>query len=152
MKTERSVAITRLFDAPRERVFAAWTRPEHLAHWFGPKGFTVPSCEADPRPGGVFRLCMRSPEGKDYWVRGQYREIAPPERLVIACTADDDQGITRLEELIDVTFTQRGGKTELKLLATASGPGAEAAAMIEGMPKGWAQTITRLDAHLNPKR
>jgi uncharacterized protein YndB with AHSA1/START domain len=95
---------------------------------------------------------MRSPEGKDYWVRGQYREIAPPERLVIACTADDDQGITRLEELIDVTFTQRGGETELKLLATASGPGAEAAAMIEGMPKGWAQTITRLDAHLNPKR
>jgi uncharacterized protein YndB with AHSA1/START domain len=152
MTTERSVAITRVFDAPRERVFAAWTQAKHLAHWFGPKGFTVPSCEADPRPGGVFRLCMRSPEGKDYWVRGQYREIAPPERLVIACTADDDQGITRLEELIDVTFTQRGGETELKLLATASGPGAEAAAMIEGMPKGWAQTITRLDAHLNPKR
>jgi uncharacterized protein YndB with AHSA1/START domain len=152
MKTERSVAITRVFDAPRERVFAAWTQAKHLAHWFGPKGFTVPSCEADPRPGGVFRLCMRSPEGKDYWVRGQYREIVPPERLVIACTADDDQGITRLEELIDVTFTQRGGETELKLLATASGPGAEAAAMIEGMPKGWAQTITRLDAHLNPKR
>jgi uncharacterized protein YndB with AHSA1/START domain len=152
MTTERTVAITRVFDAPRERVFAAWTQAKHLAHWFGPKGFTVPSCEADPRPGGVFRLCMRSPEGKDYWVRGQYREIAPPERLVIACTADDDQGITRLEELIDVTFTQRGGETELKLLATASGPGAEAAAMIEGMPKGWAQTITRLDAHLNPKR
>lgn len=52
------------------RVFECWTRAEHLQHWFGPKGFTIHSCEADPRPGGVFKLCMRAPDGKDYWVRG----------------------------------------------------------------------------------
>lgn len=147
---QRTVAITRIFDAPREQVFAAWTRAEHLTHWFGPRNFTVSSCEADPRPGGVFRLCIRSPQGKDYWVRGVYREVVAPERLVIACTADDDKGIARLEEVISVTFTEQRGKTKLMLHATAGGPTAEAAAMLEGMPKGWAQTVERLNTHLKP--
>jgi uncharacterized protein YndB with AHSA1/START domain len=145
------VELTRVFDAPREQVFAAWTRAERLVHWFGPKRFTVHSCEADPRPGGVFRLCMRSPDGKDYWVRGVYREVVAPLRLVIACTAEDDKGIPRLEELISVTFAEQGGKTRLSLNAAASGPSDEAAAMLGGMQKGWAQTVARLDAHLNPK-
>lgn len=148
---ERTVEITRVFDAPRERVFAAWTTAEHLAHWFGPKGFTVPSCEADPRPGGAFRLVMRSPDGKEYRVRGSYREVVAPERLVIECTADDDKGIARLEEVINVTFAEHAGKTTLTVHATASGPSAEAAAMLEGMPKGWAQTVDRLSLHLIPK-
>jgi uncharacterized protein YndB with AHSA1/START domain len=148
---QRTVDIARVFNAPRERVFAAWTKAEHLARWFGPKGFTVPSCEADPRPGGAFCLVMRSPDGKDYWVRGRYREVVAPERLVIECTADDDKGIARLEEVISVTFTERAGKTTLTVHAAASGPTAEAAAMLEGMPKGWAQTVDRLDAHLKPK-
>lgn len=147
---ERTVTITRVFDAPRERVFAAWTRAEHLAHWFGPKGFAVHSCETDPRRGGLFRLCMRAPDGRDYWVRGTFRELVPPERVVILCTAEDHKGVPRLEEVIDVTLAERGGKTELRLLATASGASREAAAMLEGMPKGWAQTINRLDGHLNP--
>lgn len=148
---EGTVDITRVFDAPRERVFAAWTRSEHLVRWFGPKGFTLHSCEADPRPGGAFRLVMRSPDGKDYRVRGSYREVVAPERLVIACTADDAKGIARLEEVINVTFTERAGKTTLTVHATASGSGAEAAAMLKGMPEGWAQTVDRLDAHLIPK-
>ena len=148
---QRTVKVTRVFDAPRAQVFAAWTKGEHLMRWFGPKGFTVPSCEADPRPGGSFRLVMRSPDGKDYRVRGSYREVVVPERLVIACTADDDKGIARLEEVINVTFTERAGKTTLTVHATASGPTAEAAAMLEGMPKGWAQTVDRLGAHLAPK-
>ncbi len=149
--SQRTVEITRVFDAPRERVFAAWTKAEHLARWFGPKGFTIHSCEADPRPGGLFRLCMRSPQGQDYRVRGVYREIVAPERLVITCTAEDEKGIPRLEEVIDVTFAEQDGKTKLSLKATASGASAEAAAMLEGMPKGWAQTVDRLSLHLIPK-
>jgi len=147
---EGTVAITRLFDAPRERVFAAWTRAEHLPHWFGPQGFRAHSCEADARPGGVFRLCVRSPEGKDYWVRGSYRELVAPERLVIACTADDDKGIARLEEVIEVVFAERGARTEVKLLAYARALNAEATRMLEGMEAMWAQTVTRLDSHLKP--
>jgi uncharacterized protein YndB with AHSA1/START domain len=79
-------------------VFAAWTRAEHLAHWFGPRGFTIHSCEADARAGGLFRLCMRSPEGQDYWVRGSFREVLAPERLVIQCSADDAQHRRGMEQ------------------------------------------------------
>jgi len=57
---QRIVNVTRIFDAPRSRVFECWTRAEHLVHWFGPKGFTLHSCEADPRPGGIFKLWRRS--------------------------------------------------------------------------------------------
>ena len=148
---QRTVEVTRLVEAPRERVFAAWTQAKHLERWFGPKGFTLHSCEADPRPGGTFRLCMRSPKGEDYWVRGTYREVVAPERLVIACTADDEKGIARLEEVINVTFARQGGKTKLTVHAVASGSTDRAVAMLEGMPKGWAQTVDRLGAHLAPK-
>lgn len=141
---EHTVAVTRVLDAPRERVFAAWTRAEHLAHWFGPKGFRIHSCEADPRPGGVFRLCMRSPEGADYWVRGAYREVVAPERLVVRCAADDAKGVQRLEETITVHLAAEGDRTRLTLRATAAGAGAEAAAMLRGMEQGWSETLDRL--------
>lgn len=145
---EHTVAITRVFDAPRDRVFAAWTQAEHLTHWFAPKDFTIHSCEAAPRPGGTFRLCMHSPKGQDYWVRGTYREVVAPERLVIACTAYDDKGVACLEEIIHVTLQAQRGKTRLTLNSTASGDTAEAAAMLKGMDKGWKQTVDRLEALL----
>ena len=141
---EYTVNAERVYDAPRERVFAAWTRAEHLAHWFGPRGFTIHSCEADARPGGLFRLCMRSPEGQDYWVRGSYREVAAPERLVIQCSADDAQGVPRLEEVITVSLADEGGRTRLTLYAVAGGTGPQAAAMLRGMEQGWSETLERL--------
>ena len=145
---EHTVALTRVFDAPRSRVFDCWTRAEHLSHWFGPKNFTIHSCETDPRPGGVFKLCMRAPDGKDYWVRGQFREMHFPHHLVIICSADDDKGVEQLQEVIDVTFTEADGRTTVSLNARARGPSDEAAAMLGGMDKGWAQTVDRLGAHL----
>lgn len=148
--SECKVAITRVFRAPRERVFEAWTQARHLACWFGPTGFTFPSCDADARPGGVFSLCMRSPEGKDYWVRGVFREARQPERVVITCTLHDEEGVPRVDEVIEVTLSEQDGQTSLELLATCSGRGAGAAAMLGRMPKGWAQTITRLSTHFSP--
>ena len=121
MKTEVTVTLTRVFDVPRERLYAAWTRAEHLKHWFGPRGFSIPSCEADPRPGGLLRLCMRSPDGKDFWVRGVFRELVAPERVLIYCVADDKDGNLSLEETIDVTLTEHSSGTRLSLRATASG-------------------------------
>jgi uncharacterized protein YndB with AHSA1/START domain len=145
-RNERTVTVTRVLDAPRERVFAAWTDAKALSRWFGPRGFTVPSCEADPRPGGALRFCMRSPDGKDYWVRGHYTELVRPERLLITCIAEDDKGTPQLEEVIDVTFAERRGSTELIVRATASGAGRVAESMLAGMPRGWSETIDRLDA------
>ena len=144
-----TVNAVRLLDVPRERVFAAWTRAEHLAHWFGPRGYTIHSCEADPRPGGVFRLCMRSPDGVDYWVRGSFREVAAPERVVIHCTADDAQGVQQLEEVITVSLTSESGKTKLTLHATAAGSGPVAAKMLGGMEQGWSETLDRLRERSN---
>jgi uncharacterized protein YndB with AHSA1/START domain len=143
-RREYTVNAERVFDAPRERVFAAWTRAEHLAHWFGPRGFTIHSCEADARPGGVFRLCLRAPDGRDFWVRGRFREVAAPERLVIECFADDARGVQRLEEVITVSLADEGGKTRLTLQASAAGAGPEAAAMLAGMERGWSETLERL--------
>ena len=76
---ERTLIIERVFDAPRALVFKAWTEPERLVLWWGPRGFTMPACTMDARPGGAFRFCMRSPEGTDHWLRGVYREIVEPE-------------------------------------------------------------------------
>ncbi len=143
---EHTVAVTRVFDAPRERVFAAWTQAEHLAHWFGPQGFRIHSCEADARPGGVFRLCLRSSQGTDYWVRGSYVEVDAPERLVVRCVADDAKGVQRLEETITVQLAADGARTRLTLRATAAGVGPEAAAMLRGMEQGWSETLDRLAA------
>ena len=145
---QHTVALTRVFDAPRKRVFECWTRAEHLQHWFGPHGFKIHSCETDPRPGGVFKLCMRAPDGKDYWVRGTYRDVTVPSHLVIDCAADDHKGVQQLQEVIDVTFTESHGKTTVAVNAVARGPSDEAAAMLKGMDKGWAQTVDRLGNHL----
>ena len=148
--SERTVELERVFDAPPERVFVAWTDPRHLAHWFGPHGFTVHSCEVEARPGGVFRLCTRSADGKDYWVRGVYQELAPPRRLVIASTADDEHGRPALEERGEVTFTDEDGRTRLALRATAAGASPQAMAMLKGMGRMWNQTVARLGQHLGP--
>ena len=142
------MVLERIFTAPRERVFACWTRAEHLQHWFGPKGFTIHSCETDARPGGVFKLCLRAADGRDYWVRGEYREVDAPSHLIITCAADDEKGVERLQETIEVTFTESRGRTTVAVNATARGPSEQAAAMIKGMDKGWAQTVDRLGAHL----
>ena len=142
------VEITRVFHAARERVFQAWTEAGQLMRWFAPRGFVVASCEAGAGRGGDFRVCLRSPEGKDYWIRGTYREIEAPARLVLACIAEDHTGAPRLEERIEVRLEDEGGRTTLHLRAEARGLNPEAERMLRAMPEVWAQTIDGLNAHL----
>jgi uncharacterized protein YndB with AHSA1/START domain len=85
---ERILTITRVFDAPRALVFKVWTQPEHLAHWWGPSGFSLPTCQIDLRPGGAYRFQMRSPTGDIAWWHGVVREIVEPERIVWTCAVD----------------------------------------------------------------
>jgi len=113
---DRVLVIERVFDAPRELVFKAWTDRDHLAPWFGPRGFTMTMCQMDLRPGGIYRFGMRSPEGTDHWIKGVYREIAVPEKLVFTYAWTDSEGNpTRPETLMILTFEDQKGKTRFTL-------------------------------------
>jgi uncharacterized protein YndB with AHSA1/START domain len=112
---KRELVITRIFDAPPRLVFKALTERDQLVRWWGPQGFTTPSCKMDVRPGGAYRICMRSPEGTDHWVQGVYREIVEPERLVFTWAWEDDEGKPGHETVVAINFAARGRKTELTL-------------------------------------
>jgi len=88
----RDVVITRVLDAPRSLVFKVWTEPGHIVRWWGPKGFTSPYARVDLQPGGRYLFCMRSPEGRDFWSTGVFREVAAPERLAFTGAYADEHG------------------------------------------------------------
>jgi uncharacterized protein YndB with AHSA1/START domain len=120
------LVITRVFEAPRDLVFKAWTERERLMRWWGPKRFTMVSCTLDLRPGGLFHYCVRSPAGKDLWGKLVYREIVAPQRLVFVVSFSDEEGKTRrnpwspdwpLEVLNSVTFAEHGGRTTVTMWA-----------------------------------
>jgi uncharacterized protein YndB with AHSA1/START domain len=154
--TEREIVITRVFDAPRELVFRAWTEPEHLARWWGPIGFTLPYCTIDLRPGGVIHFCMRSPEGQDIWCQGVYREIVAPERIVCTSSFSDVEGNVvspthyglgpdwPAETLITVTLDEHQGKTTLTMRQS----GIPLIPESEGAQQGWNESFDRLAADL----
>jgi uncharacterized protein YndB with AHSA1/START domain len=144
-KPQRQLEITRVLDAPRALVFAAWTDPKHMARWWGPKCFINPVCEVDARPGGALRIVMRGPDGAEHPMRGAFREVVEPERLVFVATPEDVAGKPLAETLTTVTFADfDGGKTKLTLHTRAVGLAPVAAQMLEGMEAGWTQTINRL--------
>jgi uncharacterized protein YndB with AHSA1/START domain len=143
---ERTVVITRVFDAPRSLVFKAWTDKDQLKEWWGPKHFTNPVCEVDARVGGAWHIVMRDPQGNDYPCNGVYREIVEPERLVFTNNATDADGNVILEGLTKVTFVERNGKTTVTVDTTAAAMVSYAAAFLEGMEAGWTQSIDKLSA------
>ncbi|HLH12480.1 MAG TPA: SRPBCC domain-containing protein [Methylovirgula sp.] len=140
----RELTIRRTFNAPRALVWEAWTDPKHLAQWWGPEGFTNPVCEVDLRVGGELRIVMRGPDGTDYPMRGTFREIAAPERLVFISGPVDKNDRFLIDGLTTVTLAERGGKTEMVLETRAIGLVASAVRMIAGMDLGWLQSIDRL--------
>ena len=87
-----NLEITRIFDAPRELVWKAWTDPEIVTKWWGPKGFTSPACKIDFRVGGQYLYCMRSPDGWEGWSGGEYCEIIVPEKIVSVLFYADQNG------------------------------------------------------------
>ena len=132
--------LTRVFDAPRDLVWKLWSEPEHIVKWWGPKGFTLPGCEMDFRPGGTYRFVMRGPDGQDNPFHGVYREIVRNERIVFTAILDNLPGH---ELLTTVTFADEGGKTKLTVRQTT--PPGEAG---RGQNQGWSETLERLADHL----
>jgi uncharacterized protein YndB with AHSA1/START domain len=113
--TERELVITRVFAAPRRLVFAGWTNPEHATHWWAPHGFVSLSCEMEVHVGGFWRRATRSPTGATYVVRGVYREIASPERLVFTFAREGATAALGHQTLVAVIFIETAGQTELTL-------------------------------------
>ena len=143
--TSREISITRMIDAPCDLVFKAWTDREHLARWWGPEGFTAPSVESDPRPGGTLTIVMRGPDGVDYPMSGVYREVEPPHRLVTEVTASGPDGRSALEAVTTLTLVDHGGKTELTVHERAVALIPEAGPMLGGMEVGMVQSLRKLD-------
>jgi uncharacterized protein YndB with AHSA1/START domain len=110
---DQTLVITRVLDAPPGLVFKAWTEAEHVRRWWGPKGFETTSCKLDVRPGGQWRICMRSPEGKERWVQGVYREIVERKRLVFTWAWEKPEGTPGRETLVTIDFAEHGAKTKL---------------------------------------
>ncbi len=128
-----AIAITRVFDAPRELLFKMWTEGKHLLRWSAPRGFAIPHAEAEVRPGGPWRCCMRSPDGVDYWVGGVYREVVAPERLVFTHAFDEEEGNRGPETLVTVTFADDNGKTRMTFRQTGFG----SVKSRDGHEEGW---------------
>ena len=146
------LVITRVFDAPRELVWQAWTDPQHIQRWWGPKDFSAPACKIDFRVGGKYLFCMRSPEGRNYWSTGVYREIVPLERIVCTDSFADAEGNVvpatyygmspdfPLEMLVTVTFEDQAGKTKMTLKHS----GLPAGDMSEQTGAGWNESFDKL--------
>lgn len=146
------LVITRIFDAPRELVWKAWTEAEHIMRWWGPKNYTSPACRIDFRVGGTYLFCMRSPEGQEFWSTGVYREIVELERIVCTDSFADAQGNLvpashyglpgdwPAEMLLTVTFEEHAGKTKLTLHHTDL-PAGE---MREMTGAGWNESFDKL--------
>jgi len=95
--------------------FKAWSEPDRAMRWWGPQGFTTAHCEMDVRPGGAYRVCMRSPEGTEHWQRGVCREAVEPERLVFSFAWVDAEGRPGRETVVTVSLAEYGAKTKLTL-------------------------------------
>jgi uncharacterized protein YndB with AHSA1/START domain len=154
---EREIVLTRVFDAPRDLVFQAWTEPERLMHWWAPQGCTTPFCTVDLRPGGRFHYCMRLPDGRDIWGIGAYREIVVPERIVYIDTFADADGNPvapahygmslghPAETVVTVTFVAQEGKTKVTLRHAIPASVEERAAT----EQGWSDMLHRLAEYLS---
>ena len=154
--------ITRTFDAPRDRVWKAWTERKQLGQWFGPKGFKMTTANLDFRPGGTFHYCLQSPDGNQMWGKFVYRVIEVPKRIVLVNSFSDEKGgLTRhpmsptwpLEMLSVTTLVEEGGKTRLTIEWSPLNPTDEERqtfeASHEGMQQGWAGTFEQLADYLS---
>ena len=154
--------ISRVFDAPRDLVYAAFTEPERMKHWWGPKGFTVIKSEMDLRVGGIYHYALRAPDGSTMWGKFVYREIVAPERIVFINSFSDEAGGTThhpmmpawpLEMLSVFTFEDMGGK-RTKFTVNWSPHNAspeERATFAAGhasMTGGWSGTMEQLASYL----
>jgi uncharacterized protein YndB with AHSA1/START domain len=145
---DRRLVVSRSYDAPRALVFAAWTEPEHMKHYWGPDGWTLPDCDVDPRPGGAFSYTMRSPEGEEHRVEGTIGEIDPPRLIIILNELGGDGNHPPVRVKTTVTFEEQDGRTLVSVDTIASAAADTIDAATDGMEPGWSQHLDRLGTYL----
>ncbi len=141
MPSDLEIAMTRIFDAPRELVFAAYTDPKHVPNWWGLRSTTTIVDKMDVRPGGGWRYIQREPDGTEYAFRGEYREIAPPDRLVYTFEFEGMPGQVVVDSLV---FEDLGGKTKLTATSLFASKEARDGMMESGMEEGATESWDRL--------
>lgn len=153
--TKEKLVISRNLNAPRELVWEAWTNPETIKQWWGPKDFSCPYARIDLRKGGSYLICMRSPEGKDYWSTGIYKEVFPPQKVICSDSFADPDGnivpasyygfeeafplVMEFELMLDEINT----KTRMTLIHTGIPEGVRS----EQTKTGWNQSFDKLEAY-----
>ncbi len=142
--SERELTITRVFNAPRSLVFRVWTQPEHFSRWLGPKDFTAIACQMNVQVGGMYRACIRSPEGTDHWMQGVYREIIDPERLVFTFAWEDENSQPKHETLVTITFTEQNDQTLMSFHQAIF----ESTESRNSHHSGWSECFDRLATYL----
>ena len=140
----REITLTRIYDAPRDMIFSMWTDADHLAHWWGPDGFSAPHVVSEPRPGGALTIVMAGPDFEET-MNARYREVEAPARLVVDSTVPGPDGQPFIQSSHTVTFTDLGGRTEVTVRARASVFGPEGLGALAGMKAGWSQSLQCLD-------
>jgi len=149
---ERMV-VTRIFDAPRELVWKAWTDPKYIMQWWGPKGFTAPVCKMDFRVGGKLLCCMKAPDGQEGWNAVEYHEIVPYEKIVSSMYFSDSEGNKidlaelgieheAIDGAYDVTIFEDLGNGQTKLTFIGNEP--MESAKNSGQLEGWNEILDKL--------
>ncbi len=150
---DRELEMSRMFDAPREVVFGAWTEADSLSRWWGPQGWTTTHCTVDLRPGGVWHYCFRSEEGQESWGKATYREIVPVERLVYVDVFSDADGNELSEPMVmTFTFEDAGGKTLMTGRTLFASKEHRDQIMSYGVEQGMNSTLDCLDEFLATAR
>ena len=151
-EVERMV-VTRVFDAPRELVWKAWTEPKYVMQWWGPKDFTAPVCQMDFRVGGKSLFCMKTPDGQEFWNAIEYHEIVPHEKIVSSMYFSDAEGNKieaeevgieheAIDGAFDVTLFEDLGDGRTKLTQIGNEP--MESARESGQLEGWNQILEKL--------
>jgi uncharacterized protein YndB with AHSA1/START domain len=143
--SDREIAMTREFNAPRDLVFEAHTSCEHMSRWWGPRKYEFADCDIDFRAGGKWRVVHRGPDGEEFAFRGEYREIVPPERIVWTFEYEGFPGNVSVETL---TLEERDGKTTMRTSSVYDTAEARDQMLESGMEEGARETMERLDEYL----
>lgn len=136
-----SLEIKRFINAPRDRVYAAWTDPTQLKQWFGPEKVQTRNLIADARVGGKFRWDLNNSEGEKMTCRGEYRELRPGKKIVFTWQWDDDEDWENHISVVTVELSDRDNGTELRLIHERLPNEASR----DGHTEGWNSALDKLE-------